>query len=579
MTPIHVSLGNLQKAVDASMEMMQTTNLIARIWEKDPAVWKREQSHQQSIKSRLGWLHSTKIMIEQCANVLSFADEIKRDGYQHAVLLGMGGSSLCPDVCRATFGSANGHPELLVLDSTVPAAVLSVERAVDLSRTLFIVSSKSGTTTESNVLFKYFYGKVKAKKGKKAGENFIAITDSGTPLEELGHQLKFRRLFLNPADIGGRYSALSYFGLVPMALIGMDVRKLLDRAERMELACGFSVAAKENPVALLGAILGEAYKQGRDKVTFFVSPAIETFGYWVEQLIAESTGKEGKGIVPVEGETVDGPDVYGNDRLFVEISVTKRSDTEREKRLNALRQAGHPVVRITLDDPYDLGGEFFRWEFATAVAGAILQINPFDEPNVKESKDNTVRLIEEFKSKGELTEEDPVITENGLSFYCDMEYLHKLDSSSKKKNSFVGLLAAHFQQAKPGDYASMMAYIEMTKRHRKLLHQSRMKIRDELHIATAVGFGPRYLHSTGQLHKGGAGNGLFLQITSDDAEDAKIPDEPYSFSILKQAQAIGDFQSLINRKFRAVKVQLGKDTEVCLKNLIVAIDQALSLKS
>ncbi len=574
-----VAPGKLDAARQATLARLDEQNFSKRLWDRDPSLWRAEPEHQRVICNALGWLTVSHSMLEHVDSAVKFVEEVKRAGFKQAVLLGMGGSSLCPDVYRETFGAAPGYLELQVLDSTVPSAVHCVEKSVDLEHTLFLVSSKSGGTTETLSFYKYFFERVRSLKGERVGESFVAITDPGTSLEKLGQEKKFRRVFHGHADIGGRYSALSNFGIVPAALLGIDVRGLLDRAERMVHACGTCVPARDNPGVALGVMLAEAARVGRDKVTFVASHGIETFADWAEQLIAESMGKEGKGLVPVADEYLGGPEVYGNDRIFVLLRLFAETDEVAEQRLLALEKAGHPVVRINVSSKLDLGEEFFRWEIATATAGALLGINAFDQPNVQESKDNTNRLLGEFRSKGKLAEEAPLLKSQELSFYCDPATRRVLAEQKPSRGRTPGgledCLRAFLTQAKSGDYVALMAYIKPSSGHKALLQSIRMRFRDALRLATTLGFGPRYLHSTGQLHKGGPGNGLFIQITAEDADDLAIPGEPYSFSSLKQAQALGDMQSLESKGRRVVRFHLGSKVQLGLDQLLKVTGAAL----
>ncbi|MEK7306973.1 MAG: hypothetical protein AAB014_04985, partial [Nitrospirota bacterium] len=429
--------------------------------------------------------------------------------------------------------------------------------------TLFIVASKSGTTIEVESLYCYFYEKLKAMKRDSIGEHFIAITDPGTPLEGLAKRERFRRLFINPPDIGGRYSALSWFGLIPAALIGMDIKLFLERAEEMVQATVSCIPPGDNPGIKLGAILGLMGSEGRDKVTLIIAPAIRSFGLWVEQLIAESTGKEGKGLVPIVDEDIGIPALYRDDRIFIYLSAGSSQDRTLDRKVQALEQAGHPIVQIQLRDPMDLAGEFFCWELATAAAGLILGINPFDEPNVSESKENTRKILDEFQATGQMPLQREIIEEEGIRLYSDPKTLQ--DGSVKKT------FEVYLDQARPNDYLALMAYIEPSRANEVLLQKLRHWIRDRYCIATTLGYGPRFLHSTGQLHKGGAGNGLFLQITADDQEDIQIPGETYTFGNLKSAQAMGDFYSLTSRGLRVLKIHLGCHIEKDLKSLIQLI--------
>ncbi len=499
--------------------------------------------------------------------LLGFAEEVRGAlGFKHVMLCGMGGSSLCPEVLRQTFGRQEGYPELLVLDSTDPDTLADFRSRIDLSQTLFIIASKSGTTTEPLAFYRYWYAEVSRVKSN-AGENFVAITDPGTLMEKMATDDKFRRIFLNPADIGGRYSALSYFGLLPAALMGLDLHKLLDRAERAMHSCAAVVPAKENPAARLGAVLGECARAGRDKLTLIMDQRISALGLWIEQLIAESTGKEGKGILPVAGEPLGPPAVYGADRLFISIAV-ERQDEQTLSQLKALEAAGHPVIRRTLMDLYDLGEEFFLWELATAVAGWRLGINPFDQPNVQESKDATRELLERFAAEGKLEAQTPLVADAPLTVYADEKTRAALPATSA-----LDALRAHLSRASAGDYIALLDYIEETPEHDALIQAIRSHLRDTTRCATTTGYGPRFLHSTGQLHKGGPDSGLFIQVTAGDKTDLPIPGQPYTFGTLKQAQALGDFRSLSAHGRRAIRVDLGADTLTGLKRLRELLDQ------
>ncbi|GBC81569.1 Transaldolase [bacterium HR10] len=574
-----LALGHYRSRVEATLDSLSQQQFIRRLWSKDASLWKQEPEHQKIIQNRLGWLTLPEWMVEHCEHITDFADEVRNAGFKYALLLGMGGSSLAPEVLRQTFGTRPGYLDLAVLDSTDPATILSLERSVDLAKTLFIISTKSGTTVETLSLYEYFYEKVRGVKGDRAAENFIAITDAETPLARHARDRGFLRVFLNPPDIGGRYSALSYFGLVPAALMGIDIETLLDRAERLIHACVSCVPVKDNPCLVLGSVLGELGKEGRDKITLILSPPIETFGYWVEQLIAESTGKEGKGLVPVEGEPLGAPSVYGDDRLFVYIRLDDAENADRDATVQMLEKAGHPIVRILLREPMDLGQEFFRWEMATAIASARLGVNAFDEPNVQESKDNTKRLLEEYRTKGELPSYPLLVREGNIGLYGDQDMRVKLSELgapvAADKGSLAALLAGFLKQARPGDYLAVMAYLQRSTGHHGLLQSLRTRLRDGLRVATTLGYGPRFLHSTGQLHKGGANNGLFIQITADDSVDLPIPGQPYTFSVLKQAQALGDFLSLSKKGRRVIRFHLGHEVEAGLRTLLAAVEEAL----
>jgi transaldolase/glucose-6-phosphate isomerase len=535
------SLGPLQPAVDKQLATLQKGDAARRLWAKDSTLWSADSAKRDEIRDRLGWLNVAEKMLERAAEFRQLA----KDGraYTDIVLLGMGGSSLCPDVLRNTFGSTKGHPRLHVLDTTDPATILATRRKITVEKTLFIVASKSGETTETLSHFAYFWDLV------KSGRQFAAITDPGTSLEKLAKDHAFRWIFPNPPDIGGRYSALSYFGLVPGALIGVDVEELLERAVEMASACADSVPAESNPGVWLGGVMGELAARGRNKLTLIASPKVATFGYWVEQLIAESTGKLGKGIVPVEGEPPGRPPVYGPDRLFVYI----RMDSDAPNRsVTALEKAGQPVVTLTLRDKLDLGGEFLRWEIATAIAGSILGIDPFDQPNVQESKDNTKRVLAQFNSKGNLPAAESI-------------------AAARARAGVKSLL----ERAKPGAYLAIMAYTTRTATSEAAISAIRAAVRDTNRIPTTAGYGPRFLHSTGQLHKGGPKTGLFLQIVQQDARDVPIPGQPFTFSILKQSQSLGDLQSLSSRKLPVLRVTLGKEPEAGWKALVAAVRSAV----
>ena len=512
------------------MASMDREDLVGRIWRQDHTVWKPDSTE---IVDRLGWLTVTETMRRQTAELIRFADEVRRARFSHVVLLGMGGSSLGPEVLQQTFGNASGFPGLIVLDSTVPNRVLEVRDAIDPEKTLFLFSSKSGSTIEPNACYAYFRDLVaEAVDSEKAGSHFAAITDAGTSLEALAAAHGFRRVFLNPADIGGRYSVLSYFGLVPAALIGVDIDTLLVRADRMRDCCLNSMPAARSPGARLGAAMGLLAQQGWDKATLATSPSISSFGLWAEQLLAESTGKEGTGIVPIAGEPLGLPEDYGNDRLFIYLRLEGDVNEEIDLAMRALHAAGHPIVRIDLHDKYDIGAEFFRWEFATAVAGHILKVNPFDQPDVQSAKDMTDAVLDGFQRTGSLRQ---------IGGY----------------GSLQGLLA----QAKPGDYLGVLVYAAQTPGVDKALETLRREGMQRYGIATTVGYGPRYLHSTGQLHKGGPISGLFLQLTADHSREVDVPGRGFGFGLLADAQAVGDIQALRSAGRRVVRAHLGDSAE------------------
>jgi transaldolase/glucose-6-phosphate isomerase len=543
---ISFHLGDAQQTVDAAVQRADKEKFVERIWKKDAALWKNDDAHKKIISNALGWLTVVEEMQKNVREIRDFAESVRRD-FSHIVVLGMGGSSLCSEVTRRVFGRREGYPALEILDSTVPEAVRSLESRIDVGRSLFMVASKSGTTTEPMVFHRYFYDRVKQIKGDRAGENFIAVTDPNTQLVKDAERDKFRKIFLNPADIGGRYSALSKFGLVPAAISGVDIEKLLDRAAHAA-HISTSPSPKKNPAAMLGVVIGSLAAAGRDKLTLITPPPLDTLGLWVEQLIAESTGKEGKGVVPIAGEPRLDAKSYGKDRLFVAVRLRKADETARLRELTA---AGHPVVDIVLEDPLDLGETFFIWEFATAVAGAILGIDAFDQPNVQESKDNTKRLLEEFKSTGKMTY-----------------------SATQVKVEDSEAISALLAKVKPGDYVALTEYFAETPECDKRIAAIRETIARELRVATTTGYGPRFLHSTGQLHKGGGDNGVFLQLTGGRSDDVPIPGEKFGFGVLVRAQAIGDFQSLASRNRRALSIDLGDDVDRGLERLAETVKNA-----
>lgn len=565
----NAALGIYSEHFRAAIAQMDREFINGRLWAKDGSVWKNHGPTMQKIEQRLGWLDVDKtIDLERLKALQASA----KGAYSHVVLLGMGGSSLAPDVFSQTFGSAEGYPELRVLDSTNPDQIHALEASINLPRTLFIVSSKSGGTIETQAFYNYFY----AKTGNR-GEQFIAITDPGTVLAEEAKAKQFKDIFENPADIGGRYSALSYFGLVPAALIGVDLDQLWASAIDMMKACSPAIASQQNPGTYLGALMGAMALKGRDKVCIFTSPSIASFGNWVEQLVAESTGKDGKGIVPVVGASVGMPHDYASDRLFIYIKVQNDpGNAELDPQIRALREAGHPRLTLLVKDIYALGGEFFRWEYATAIAGKLLGVNPFDEPNVTESKQNTSRLLESFKENGRLPNVTPIAEKNGLKLFADKHSSGILGELAAQHNfdktDMVHLLAAHLAGTMAGDYYALLAYLPTTPETDEALGEVRRRLRHVTKRAVTVGYGPRYLHSTGQLHKGGANTGVFLLLTADVNADADIPGMLFTFGVLSAAQAAGDFEALDAHKCRAIRLHLGKDITSGLAVLSQAID-------
>jgi len=568
MNPIEFLPGQLAGEMSGAIKQAEDDNLVKRIWRKDASLWKADEANQKIIKNSLGWLVLPDEMIGVADELIEFSDLTRRRNYRHVMVCGMGGSSLCPEVLAQTFGPQSGYPELLVLDSTDPDVLAAYADRIQIEHCLFVIASKSGTTTEPTVFYKFWYDQL-GKRSANPGENFIAITDPGSPLIKAAGELGFQRVFLNQADIGGRYSALSYFGMVPAALMGIDLKKLLDRAKEMAQACAAVMPATANPAVQLGTFIGECAKAGRDKLTLVTDEKIASLGLWVEQLIAESTGKEGKGILPVAGEPLGGPAVYGQDRVFVTASIGTSSQGMRSK-LDALAAAGHPVVHRQLTDLYDLGAEFFLWEFATACAGWRLGINPFDQPNVQESKDATKELLNTFVSLGSLPEQAPLVAESELTIFAEGHTREALPATS-----VTDALRAHLATVKQGDYIALLNYIEETPAIEAKLREIRTLLRDTTKCATTTGYGPGFLHSTGQMHKGGPDTGVFFQITAKDKHDFPVPGEPYSFSILKQAQALGDFHSLVAHGRRALRVDLGADVPAGLQRLHELIAAAL----
>jgi RpiB/LacA/LacB family sugar-phosphate isomerase len=548
-------------AVQETLDALEAQDFLDRLWVKDASLWKGEAP---AIRNRLGWLTSPTIMRGHTDDIKAFADEIRRLQFTHVVVLGMGGASLCGEVFNLAFGSKLGFPDLVLLDSTDPATVKQTFERLNLSRTLFIVASKSGDTLETLAFYEYFRGQVEASSVPRAGIHFVAITDPGRPLDKIASETGFRRTFLNPASIGGRYSALSFFGLVPAALMGIDIKLLLDRAHAMVEACGNAVSARDNAAVRLGGALAGLAKVGRDKVTLVLSRQLRALGPWIEELLAESLGKDGKGVVPVYDEPLGSPAVYGDDRVFV--AITLDGDDSSDLYLNALEDAGHPVVRIPLKDPLEVGAEFFRWELATAAAGAALGVNPFDEPDVVRGRETTATLLSSWKKSRRLPEWPVDVAEGGLAL---------LTNSGTKSASVIQGLQAFLGQAGAGDYIAILAYLAPTADNWSRLQELRTLLRDRLRVATTVGFGPRYLHSTGQLHKGGRANGLFLQLTGEDKDDMAIPGSGYGFATLKAAQALGDLQTLRDAGRRVVRVHLTGRQPQALEQLVQVAQRAV----
>jgi transaldolase / glucose-6-phosphate isomerase len=570
MSFMKFQLGNLTDAVESAIQDAEKDQVVRRIWRKEAGLWKGDEESQRLIRNSLGWLTVADEMIGVAGELIEYAEFIRQRGFRHVMVCGMGGSSLCPEVLRQTFPQRDGFPELLVLDSTDPDVIAELGQHVSIANCLFVISSKSGSTIEPNVFYKYWYYELSKKTGNP-GENFIAITDPGSPMIETASQLGFQEVFLNQSDIGGRYSALSYFGLVPAALAGIDIKALLNHAKEMSQKCSPVMPSEANPGLRLGAALAECAGAGRDKLTLIIDPKIASLGLWIEQLVAESTGKEGKGILPVAGEPVGDPSVYGNDRLFVSISIGPPDSTTKSA-LEKLTAVGHPTIHRELSDVYELGAEFFAWELATACAGWRLAINPFDQPNVQEAKLVTVELLNAYKEEHQLPKQTELVKEDLLTVYSGGPVV-------AAASSVAAALRTHFDTLKPGDYVALLGFFEATPEIDEILQRIRMLIRDRTRCATTVGYGPRFLHSTGQLHKGGPATGVIFHITADDKVDFPVPGESYSFSILKQAQAFGDFRALTSSGSRALGINLRADAVAGLKRLLDLTAESLTTQS
>lgn len=559
--------GTLKSALLETYTALDEKQIAKLLFENDPYLWHKDPEQVKEIRHRLGWLTLPEEAEQKTKMIKNFALTVKAEGYTHAVLLGMGGSSLCSEVAKEAFGVAEGYLELLVLDNTSPEAILEVQKNIDFEKTLFIVASKSGNTEETISFFHYFYEQLKNVNTKKLGDHFVAITDDGTPLVKLGEKYNFRKIFLNNPDLGGRYSVLSDFGLVPMALMGIDITAFLLSAYQMEISCK-DVPTAANPGISLGALLGVCQNHGRDKITFVLSSSIKSFGYWVEQLLAESTGKEGKGLIPINGESLGDPNVYGNDRLFVHLYLKEDNTKEEEEKLNALEKAGHPVARIKLNDKLALGAEYYRWEIAAAIAGLVIGINPFNQPNVEESKKNTSNLLSEWEKSGKFNEAKLLVEDDLIKVYGGKK---AIEISNSQGDSVAEVLMSFLREAETNDYIALLPYFMLTESRKKMLQNWREQLRDNLKVATTLLEGPRYLHSTGQLHKGGPNTGLFILLVADETMPLTIPGEKFGFDILHHAQALGDFQSLDEKGRRILLINIGKDMDAGLKQLVNSI--------
>jgi glucose-6-phosphate isomerase len=555
---------DLQQAVEKSLTDWQEKDKVKKLWAKDASLWSNTDEAKW-----LGWLDIVERQVADKQKFASFRDDVSKENFSHILLLGMGGSSLAPEVLSFTFGKQNNFPELHILDSTVPSQIREVESKIDLAKTLFFVSSKSGSTLEPNIFQAYFYDRVAQTVGREnAGKHFVAVTDPNSKMQQVAEQNNFRQIFFGDPEIGGRYSALSDFGMTPLAAMGVDVEDFLNRTSEMVEACK-NENASENPGVILGAILGTAQRDfGRDKVTIYTSQTIFDAGAWLEQLIAESTGKEGKSLIPVDSEKIASPESYGNDRVFAYLKLESDSDEKQESAVAALEAAGQPVVRIVLSDAMNLGQEFFRWEIATAVAGSIMGINPFNQPDVEASKIVTKELTSAYEETGNLPSETPIFEGEGVKLFTDERNASELNEAVGAEKSLASYIKAHLSRIKPDDYFGLLAYVEMNQENQGLAQEIRHEIMQKNHVATCLGFGPRFLHSTGQGYKGGANNGVFLQITSDDAEDLAVPNQKYSFGIVKAAQARGDFAVLAERNRRALRVHLGADVKDGLSKIL-----------
>jgi len=550
---------DLEKAVQEAHKNWDSSKGTERLWNRDASLWTNTDEGKW-----LGWLDIVDRQLGDVSKFKALAAEVREDGFTHMLLLGMGGSSLAPEVFSMTFGRQGRFPQLLVLDSTDPVQIKSVRDKIDPARTLFCVSSKSGTTLEPNIYMQYFFEETKKAVGDRAGHHFIAVTDPGSKLEGVAEKLAFRRVYHGDPSIGGRYSALSDFGLVPNAGMGLDTERFLKRVALMVASCKTPDSTK-NPGVSLGLILGTAAtKFSRDKVTLVCSKSIYDLGAWLEQLLAESTGKEGHGLIPVDREPLFAPSEYGKDRLFAYIKFAGDSDAQMGSQIAALEAAGQPVVRLVVNDLYDIGQSFFQWEIATAVAGSLLGINAFNQPDVEASKNVTRDLTSEFEKNGSLPPEKPILEQDGIKLFTDQVNAEAL---LKGGNTLGAVIRQHVDRLKPGDYFGLLAYVPMFPEYEAILQKIRTEIVEAKQVATVVGFGPRFLHSTGQAYKGGPNSGVFLQITCDEPEDLAVPQQKYTFGIVKAAQARGDFQVLVDRHRRALRVHLTKDIASGLNQL------------
>lgn len=557
MEKIVYQLSNdLSNKVEKRLLLWQSHNIPSRLWNCDPSIWKENPAEQKELADRLGWLNKPYKMLNKYDELQKFADEIKSD-YTNILLLGMGGSSLAPEVFSKTFGSKPGYPKLEIVDNTHPLNIKRIAETYDLAKTLFIVASKSGGTIETMSFFYFFHNEV-SKFNPNPGQQFVALTDPNTWLENFAKEKKFRKIFSTPSDVGGRYSALTYFGMLPAALMGIDVERFLLNAKEIADECQSYVDASKNPGFMLGAALGELYENGQDKITFYVSSSFSSFPQWIEQLVAESTGKDGKGILPICDEEISPVNFYKNDRVFIFIKLAKDDNAKLDKFAAELVTAHKPVIVFELDDVYQLAKEFYRWEIATALSSVVLKIHPFDQPDVQFAKTLAGESLKAYKANGKLPETPAIITEGAISLIESKNQFDKNDSIPSALNKFLS-------QADEHDYVSIMAFTEYGEKVNDALQSFRNKISEKYSLATTIGYGPRFLHSTGQLHKGGKNNGLFIQLTNAITDDVEVPQQGYSFGVLITAQAQGDFSALANKNRRVISLHISGD-------LVKAID-------
>jgi transaldolase/glucose-6-phosphate isomerase len=554
MTNQILNLGKYQKSVDARLKKMHEQNFAQRLWNKDTSLWNGGELQNEITTISLGWLNAVDKMLEALPEVEEFCNSKSIAEFKHIVLLGMGGSSMTPLVFQKTFKNLNKDIQLIVLDTTEPKIIREIEKKINITKTLFIVSSKSGNTTEVMAFYDYFFNQVYKIKEERSGENFIAITDKSSPLEGIAKRKKFRKIFINFPNIGGRYSALSYFGIVPAALMGVDVKEFLKRTQLMIKSCGPEIPLSQNPGIVLGASIAELALQGCDKLNYLMSPALSTFGLWLEQLLAESTGKNGKGILPINGTPLSETATYGKDSFLLSMDYSKKNDIKSGKSTNFVPN-NIPSINITIQNELDLGQEFFKWLIATATAGAILGVNPFDQPNVQESKINTNEILKKIEQDGKLPEMEIALVEDSIRYYESHKEKELTDDITNGKI----ILENFFALTKPGDYIALLGYLPEEPEIQKCFLEIQSNLQESLHIPVTTQYGPRYLHSTGQYHKGGPNTGFFIEFICNSTDNIQIPEQAYTFDLLKRAQAIGDMQALIEHERKVILIDLGKD--------------------